>query len=185
MKSRHGLALGLFALGLGSPTFAAPLTLPSLAEILARGGDPMIPAEWAGVWEIADSSHDCGSDVITDASVEVDTLCTGEPIETGAGLECTTILLDEDDVHIECTHTEEISPGCELHIEGSIIGTRTGDDFYIELIFGETLVPPICAPFPVECTVNELTGRRIAAEPSPCTSPVVSESWGRTKARYR
>jgi hypothetical protein len=186
MKALYGFGSLLALVVVPTAALASPVSMPSFAQALAAAtGNPVVPAAWAGIWQFADSTHDCGSSIITETSVEVDTLCTGEPVgNSGPGIDCSGPV-DDTSVNVTCTYTEVIFEGCDVTLQQTIAGTRTGDTFYVEMTFSTTYVPTGCASLPDECTVTEITATRLAPEPTPCSTVVVSDSWGRTKALYR
>jgi hypothetical protein len=115
-----------------------------------------------------------------------DTLCTGAPFEEGGGdvtMACTGSI-DEDSANMICTGTDEVTPGCHVDYEMTIVATRNGDDFFTETTLNAIYDPPFCDSVPNTCLVTETTSTRVAPEPPSCSTPVETGTWGMVKARY-
>jgi hypothetical protein len=128
----------------------------------------------------------CSDPNVLFAGPGADTLCTGDPIEEGAGdvtLNCTGTI-DEDSANITCTGSDEVSPGCTVDYEMTIVSTRNGETFFIESTLNATYEPKLCDSVPNTCLVTKSHGTRVGPEPPECATPVQPGTWGQLKARY-
>jgi hypothetical protein len=183
------LPLGAVVLTLASAAapdaHAAPLA--TWQGDAARDGDLTLPAAWAGIWIDADSLHLCSDPTVFFAITDTDTLCAGDPIEEeidGVVLDCSGTY-DDDSADIICVGGGEISPGCTVEYELTIVATRNGDSAFATTTINTTYLPPGCDGEPDTCVVVETTSTRIGPPPPDCVTAVEAGTWGRIKARYR
>lgn len=158
-------------------------------HILAGG--VVVPAEWSGIWSIADSVYDC-SGAFQSYDTGLDTLCTGQVIDqiydTQFQLDCTASVSGTT-VEQHCTGSGPIEgTECALNFTLDSVGTRSGDSFVITSTIQTSVTgtAPECSFFPGSCTRTVSRGTRIAPEPAAyCASPVAPTTWGRMKSQYR
>jgi len=163
---------------------AAPLLIAGAAsaqEIIA-------PESWAGIWETTTIERDCDTlEIIGDATTSTDTICAGDimnPEDPEEIITCEGTINDET-VHMECSGTVEILPGCSLTISFVSDGTRNGDTSSGVTISRFTYVGAACIPgIEDTCSRNESTSVRIGDDSS-CVTPVASATWGSLKSVYR
>ncbi len=130
-------------------------------------GPVVLPAAWAGIWEIETIEHDCGSDVIDHQATVVDTLCAGEEIsfapddEDSLAVSCEGSVTDTA-VQVTCTSSLELE-GETYSITIEVTINRSGDTMTGTVRFtvrqGDTTV---------ECFEEEMTGTRLGPAPVPC-----------------
>ena len=181
-----GVILSMLSISLPGSAAADLPPLPTLSAALRSAGGPVVPAAWAGVWATTDSVHLCSDPTILFTDSGLDTLCTGDPIQDEQGgitLSCSGTV-DDTSVDITCTGSEELSPGCTVNYETTIVATRNGDSYSGALTVNATFTPPLCDGSPDICIVTESTGTRVGPEPPDCLSPVEEGTWGRVKAAY-
>lgn len=145
--------------------------------------DPLVPQEWAGIWEFDEITYDCDTGTQSASDMYVDTLCTGDPIvfESDTSFTCTgTVTATTFDVTCTASFTE--LPGCTLHLEVQSYGTRNGDTAETTMVTRGWWTG--CG-FPASCDSVVGQGTRIASEPAECATPVEETSWGALKAIYR
>ena len=159
--------------------------------LAATRGGLTIPAAWSGVWDIRDTTRNCGGGPITDTDADLDTLCTGTPVfEDPDGvpvpLDCTGTITDTT-VDVECTADFEVSPDCVATYTMMMDGTRTGDSYTVTQTLSITYSGGGlgCDFIPDTCTTTTTTGTRIGSEPPGCATPVEADTWGRVKGTYR
>ena len=163
----------------------------SFADVLAAAsGDLTIPAAWAGVWDIRDTTRNCGGPV-TETDAGLDTLCTGasvfeSPDGAPVSFDCTGTITDTV-VDVDCTASFEVSPDCLATFTVALDATRTGDSYTAIQTMSITYSGGGlgCDLIPDTCTTTATTGTRIGPEPAECATPVEATTWGRVKARYR
>lgn len=130
-------------------------------------GPVVLPAAWAGVWEIETIERDCGSSVIDFQESETDTLCAGEEISFAPD--------DADSLQVSCDGTVtdiavDVTCTTSTTVEGvaytvlvEVAIDRNGDSMSGTVRYtvraGDTVV---------ECFEEELTGTRIGPAPDPC-----------------
>jgi hypothetical protein len=159
----------------------------TLGKALRSGGGPTIPASWAGIWSREDTVRFCGNPMILFAGPGSDTLCAGAQIEQqadGVPLNCTGTF-DDDSANMVCTGSDEVSPGCLVQYEMTIVATRNGDTSTTEATINATYQPPFCDSVPNSCLVMNTTSTRVQPQPPSCLTPVEPGTWGMLKARYR
>lgn len=160
---------------------AAPLLIAGAAS----ADDIIVPESWAGIWETTTIEIDCETLEAQPATVSLDTLCAGDimnPEDPDGIFSCIGSITDET-VHLECSGTVEIMPGCSLTISFESDGTRNGDNGSGVTISRFTYTGAACF-FEDTCTRNETTSIRVGYDPS-CVTPVASETWGSLKSVYR
>jgi hypothetical protein len=171
---------------------SASSTVPAAAgSPRALAGGVVVPAEWSGIWSIADSVYDC-SGAFQSYETGRDTLCTGQVIDqiydTQFQLECTASV-NGTTVEQHCTGSGPIEgTACSFAFTLDSVGTRTGDSFVITstILTEVTGAAPECSAFPGSCTRTVTRGTRTAPEPTAyCATPVAPTTWGRMKSQYR
>jgi hypothetical protein len=165
---------------------ANPAPPPSFSKFLRMLGAPGVPAEWAGIWEFADTTRMCDSTQIEDTDAGFDTLCMDDSYDpdTSNAFQCSGTATSTE-VDITCTGFFTISGGCTDTITYHLQATRTGETVtYIETL-KNNYSRPACPPIPDTCqrTTGVLT--RIAPAPKSCATPTQRTTWGRVKALYR
>jgi len=173
-----------------APAFPAASGGPSplrLEDALAALGTPSIPPAWAGIWEFEDDEYDCATNAHLSSSTSQDTLCANAPVfgDPGFGDWSCSGTVDDTSVDVSCSASEEIDTGCVVTFTSTLVATRSGDAMTSTMTFSQTFEPEGCAFLPNSCRRRESTATRIGPPPGDCTTAVVPETWGRTKARYR
>jgi hypothetical protein len=176
------------------PSLVAAQTTPRItAQDVFRllTSDPTIPAEWAGIWSIVDTSRFCGG-MLLGTSAELDTLCSGQPLDLDdpddpIGLSCSGTVTSTV-VDITCTGSFEAFPDCQADIVVKLDATRTGESYVsvstITTSFSGTGVG--CDLNPDICITTTTHGNRTAPEPiGYCSTQIEPTSWGRLKSHYR
>lgn len=156
---------------------------PRVADILAALGDTTVPPEWGGVWEFNDTDYDCTTGDFLSSDTDSVTLCTGEEIYPAPGATCSGST-DGTSISITCTGTAGFPPICTVNYTFTLTADRSGDTLTATSTFTQVSTPPDCFG-PDGCIRTETIGNRIAPEPTPCTSPVEPDAWGKVKSRYR
>lgn len=154
----------------------------------ALGQDVIVPAEWAGIWQVDTNIYTCSPRSLIGTSSGPDTLCAGAVMdyptgEVGFTIDCNATI-DGDTVTMECTGSGVIE-GCPVTYEMTSTTTRTGETFTsvttVTITFGGE-----CAIFPPQCTRIETTATRTAGPPATCVGTAVeSIAWGALKGIYR
>lgn len=160
---------------------AAPLLIVGAAS----ADDIIVPENWAGIWETTSIEIDCETLVAKPATVSLDTLCAGDimnPEDPDGIFNCTGSITG-DTVHMECSGTVEVMPGCSLTISFESDGTMNGETNSGVTINRFTYVGAACF-FEDTCTRTESTSIRVGFDTS-CVTPVSSETWGSLKSVYR
>ena len=178
----------------GSDASASGRTTPPglLSKMLYHVyGSIAVPAEWAGVWTITDTTYDCNR-VYQSHEVWTDTLCTGmlvydePPKGVEFDIECTGTA-DGNEVHAVCTGSGTFEE-CTIDYTFTTDGVRTGESYSIETkmeIIASGPADP-CDFFPDICQINRSHGVRTEPEPTAwCATPAETATWGKVKSRYR
>ncbi len=166
--------------------YAFSLIAPLLLMAGTAGAeDIIVPESWAGIWETTTIEIDCETLVAQPAAVSLDTICAGDimnPEDPEGIFICSGTITDET-VHMECSGTVEVMPGCSLTISFESDGTRNGNSGNGVTINRSTYTGAACF-FEDTCTRNETTSVRIDDDSS-CATPVAAASWGSLKSVYR
>lgn len=154
------------------------------------GGVPTIPADWAGVWQITDSTFTClgmffGADV-----GQLDTLCTGLPIgeddPTGELELICSGTATSTEVHVTCTGSGPVDVDCDATVTITIDGVRTGDSYTATLVSNIVTMGTGVGCGSSFCTETRTYGTRVAPEPTAyCSTQTTTTTWGRMKVLYR
>jgi len=155
----------------------------------ASAEDIIVPESWAGVWETTSTERDCETLEIINVTTTLDTLCAGDimnpqdPDGEMPDFDCNGTVTDGA-VHMECSVTVEIMPGCTLTISFVSDGTMDGDTSSGVSINTFTYTGAACF-FPDTCTRFETTSVRTGDDPGCGLTPVDSPSWGTLKSSFR
>ena len=167
-------------------TYALLLIAAPLLIVGAAGAQEIIaPESWAGIWETTTIERDCQTLAIISETTSTDTICAGDimnPEDPDEIFTCDGSVTDGA-VHMECSGTVEIMPGCSLTISFVSDGTRDGDTSSGVTINTFTYVGAACF-FEDTCSRNESTSVRTGEDPG-CTTPVAGATWGSLKSVYR
>ncbi len=167
-------------------TYALLLIAAPLVIVGAAGAQEIIaPEGWAGIWETTTIERDCTTLEIISETTSTDTICAGDimnPEDPDGIITCDGSATDGT-VHIECSGTVEILPGCSLTISFVSDGTRNGDTSSGVTINTFTYTGSACF-FEDTCSRRESTAVRIGEDPG-CTTPVAAATWGSMKSIYR
>lgn len=175
-------ALSFLALPVSSHA-ARDFPAPRVADILAALGDTSVPPEWGGVWHFEDTEYDCVSGDSLSSDSEDVTLCTGEEVYPNPGATCSGTT-DGTSISITCTGSGGFPPICTVDVTFTLTADRSGETLTATSTYTQVSTPADC--FGQDgCTRTETIGTRSAPEPTPCTSPVESNAWGKVKSRYR
>lgn len=188
MRRLFLLSVALVLMACPQRSFAGPgQPVSRWADLLSAAfGSTTLPPAWAGIYNATNESRDCVTNNLLDSQAEVDTLCAGQEIgNTGGGLipvTCTGTTSDTS-INVSCSGSGKFFPGCTVTFNYSVVASRSGVNITATII-QHTQYTAGCG-IPDECTKNVITGTRVAAPPTPCSTPVDPETWGRTKARYK
>ncbi|HEV8481176.1 MAG TPA: hypothetical protein VGR66_10320 [Candidatus Eisenbacteria bacterium] len=186
MKLRYTfLALCLSLIATGS---AQAERSTSFRDVLRSASVP-VPAEWAGVWTTVDTSYDCVTLAFKNTNTQTDTVCVGQEVgDPGTlpyNITCTGSA-NATTVHMHCTGSGELIPGCTVDIDIVTDGTVSGDSYYMVTTSSFTYTGAGCLGIPDQCLVLHSHGTRIAsAPPAYCATPTQPSTWGGLKAHYR
>ena len=162
---------------------------PFLIVATAGAEDIIIPVSWEGVWETTTTEMNCQTLEVLSVTTTLDTLCAGDvmnPEDPDGGFPsfaCSGTITD-DTVHMECSGTMEVLPGCSLTLSFISDGTRNGDASTGVSINTFAYVGAGCF-FEDTCTRFESTSVRTDDDPGCDATPVASASWGSLKSVYR
>jgi len=179
------LALSLFLL---VPACARAEGSTSLRDVLRASSVP-VPVEWSGVWTTVDTSYDCVTLAFKNTSTQTDTVCVGQEIgDPGTlpfNITCTGSA-NSTTVHMHCTGSGEIIPGCTVDIDIVTDGTVSGGSYDMVTTSNFTYTGAGCLGIPNQCQVIHSHGTRIASAPTAyCATPTQPSTWGGLKAHYR
>lgn len=164
------------------------LSIATLLLIAGTAGaeEITVPESWAGIWETTTVEKDCQTLEIINETTTRDTLCTGDILnpEDPDGLLICSGSISEGALHLECSATLEVLPGCSLTISFVSDATRNGDNSSGVTVNQFTYTGSGCF-FEDTCTRQESTSVRVGEDPGCGTSPVDSASWGSLKSIYR
>ena len=167
-------------------TYALLLIAAPLVIVGTAGAQEIIaPESWAGIWETTTIERDCTTLEIISETTVTDTICAGDimnPEDPDGVFTCDGSVTDAT-VHIECSGTVEILPGCSLTISFVSDGTINGDTSSGVTINTFTYTGAACF-FEDTCSRRESTAVRTGEDPG-CTTPVAAATWGGLKSRYR
>jgi hypothetical protein len=185
------LPAGLLLVGTAASAYDRTTPPGALSKLLYRVyGSIVIPAEWAGIWTVTDSTYDCNR-VFQEATTQTDTLCAGmlvydPPPDGDFTINCTGTA-DGNEVHATCTGSGTFDP-CTVDFFFQTDGTRTSDSYSAESRTEMTIGGPSnpCDFVPDQCFINRSHGTRIAPEPAEyCATPAEIATWGKVKSVYR
>jgi len=171
------------------------LVRPAAADPFARHAHPFssassaisVPAQWAGIWIVTDSSYTCAG-VFQATNSDTDTLCAGTTFSTGDTAFTCSGSADANTFSIHCTGSGQVFTDCQYNVTVDSRGTRTNESYFS---VATTMVTysgtgPGCNLVPPSCTQVNTHGTRIAPAPAAyCATPATVESWGQLKAHYR
>ena len=167
-------------------TYSLIIIAAPLMFVGAAGAQEIIaPESWAGIWETTTIERDCETLAIISETTSTDTICAGDIMnpEDPEGIFTCEGTITDGAVHMECSGTVEILPGCSLTISFVSDGTRDGDTSSGVTINTFTYVGAACF-FEDTCSRNESTSVRTGDDPG-CTTPVAEATWGNLKSVYR
>jgi len=162
------------------------ITILFLTAGAAGAEEIIVPESWAGVWETTTIEKDCQTLEIVNETTSRDTLCAGDVMnpEDPDGLFICSGSISDGALHMECSVTTEVFPGCSLSISLVSDATRTGDTSTGVSINSFTYTGVECF-FEDTCTRLESTSVRTGEDPGCGTSPIAAASWGSLKSVYR
>jgi hypothetical protein len=166
---------------------AAPAD-PSVPSHALR--DVIIPADWAGIWQIDSQTYLCNPEQLINSGSRPDTLCTGNALEFDFGQEGVTLTcdgtIDGNTMTVECSGSAEAFPGCTANYHMTISTTRNNDSYASTTTITTTYVGDTCEGMPESCLRIEAVGTRIDSAPEACIqTPLVTSPWGTVKAAWR
>ena len=166
----------------------ALITAQCLIAGAASADSIVVPESWAGVWETTTTERDCETLEILSVTTSVDTLCAGDTFDFEdpdggfPDLVCDGTITDTT-LHMECSGSMEVFPGCTVTFNFVSDATRNG-----ETTEGVTVITTTfdgsCFSDDL-CFRNESTSVRLGEDPDCGPTPVDSQSWGTLKSTYR
>jgi len=185
---KRGYAFLALCLLLFVPGSARADRAPAFRDVLRSASVP-VPAEWAGVWTTVDTSYDCVTLAFKNTNTSTDTVCVGQEVgDPGTlpfNITCTGSA-NSTTVHMHCTGSGEIIPGCTVDIDIVTDGTVSGGSYSMVTTSNFTYSGASCLGIPNSCQVLHSHGTRIAAAPAAyCATPAQPSTWGGLKAHYR
>lgn len=146
----------------------------------------IMPAEWAGIWQVQTDRVDCETLVVLNTSTEEDTTCAGDVFsyDAGEGEFTCTESVNGNTVSISCTGSFPFGEGCDIVSQFDMTITRSDDSYAGVQILTQTTEGAGCE-FPYSsCMRFEFTGTRIGPPPASCLTPVETRSWSTIKVLY-
>jgi hypothetical protein len=155
-----------------------------------NGNGVTIPPEWAGIWQITDTTYTCAG-AFQSTSSFLDTLCAGTTFDydtTGTFQFTCTGTATSTTYDQTCDGSDEIFPDCVMTFHLKAHGTRTADSYFSVFTMESSAsgTGEFCDQVPSNCTQYNTHGTRIGPAPAAyCATPVKNETWGKIKAQYR
>src|SRR5215468_1402484 len=165
---------------------AHPAALDVARLARAAMSSATVPAEWDGIWTVADSVYHCDGAFI-DLTAATDTLCGGQEfslVRRSYSLPCSGTA-DGTTLDETCTGSTPSGTDCIFNEVDAIHGTRTGDSCFIVFTFDFTYSGAGCGGALPQCIQVNRHGTRTGSAPLDfCATPTRPSSWGRIKALY-
>ncbi len=146
----------------------------------------IMPAEWAGIWQVQTDRIDCETLAVLNSITEEDTTCAGDVFiyDAGEGEFTCTESVNGNTLTISCSGTFPLDEGCDIVSQFDLTITRSDDSFAGAQILTQTTQGEGCEfPFSM-CDRYEFTGTRIGPPPASCFTPVETRSWSTIKVLY-
>ncbi|MDO9695536.1 MAG: hypothetical protein Q7W56_12470 [Candidatus Latescibacteria bacterium] len=191
MRSRQSypflLAAGLLV---AASVQAAPAAQSDPSVRMRALRDVIIPADWAGIWQISSQTYICNPEQLINSGSYPDTLCAGSALDFDFGQEDFTLTcdgtVDGNTMTAECTGSAEAFPGCTANYHYMISSTRNGGSYVSTTTITTTYVGGACEGQPESCMRIEAVGTRIDDAPETCVeTPLETLPWGAVKAAWR
>ncbi len=189
---RMAIAVVLLAALLGASAAAAAPVVPGSRTVLRTlSAADVVPADWAGVWSIADTIYSCLGEVQQTTSGS-DTLCAGQEIsqespDPSIQFTCTSSIT-ANTFQIHCAGSMPVMPDCQADFTLDGTGTFSGDSFFSVMTMTTTFsgTGEGCDLFPPSCTQINAHGTRTGPAPIAfCQTPTHAGTWGELKSIYR
>jgi len=189
LKTRLRILLAVSALLLaGVPALAGPpIAPPSLRDVLAPNGGPVLPGDFQGIWNYTLTAKDCEFMFQLFSQSGTDTICADDSAalpdtSEGGNFSC------EGDVtsngyHVVCSGSVATDDTCTVMYSYDITATLSGNTLTYVGLFNTTF--DHCGDLPPSCIRYEYTATRVGNANTECATPVETLTWGRLKSRYR